>query len=82
MSGPGLPKHRAVLAAVNTEPPLAVALRASVDLRCARRTARVRPGRRNAVQPNKETSPQTWHEHFAELDAHNFSSGATSTTAC
>ncbi|MGC1586351.1 MAG: TrbI/VirB10 family protein [Rhodomicrobium sp.] len=48
---------------------------ASVDPRCARRFARFRPGRRNAVQPNKETFPQLWLRHFAELDAHNWHGG-------
>ena len=72
MSGPGLPKDGAVLAAVNIAsrrlwrwPP------ANVDRRCARRLMEIRPGRRNAVQPNKETSLQPWLRHFAELDAHN-----------
>ena len=33
--------------------------------------AEIMPGRRNAAQPNKETSLQLWPHHFAELDAHN-----------
>ena len=55
MSGPAS-KDGAVLAAVNT-----AARRvprwpaASVDRPCARRLTEVRPGRRNAVQPNRET---------------------------
>ena len=54
---PGFINHGAVLAAVNT------ASRrlwrwpaASVDRHCARRPPELRPGRRNAVQPNRETS--------------------------
>ena len=53
---PGLFNDGSVLAAVNTAsrrlwrwPP------ASVDRHCARRLPDLRPGRRNAVQPNKET---------------------------
>jgi hypothetical protein len=34
-------------------------LAAILDRRCARRMTVLRPGRRNAAQPNRETSPQT-----------------------
>jgi hypothetical protein len=67
-----LPNDRTALATVN-----AASRRhsrwpsASVDRPCARRFARFRPGRRNAAQPNQETSLQLWLNHFAELDAHN-----------
>ncbi len=47
----------AVLAAVNAAFRAACGggLAASVDRRCARRHSEVKPGRRNAVQPDKET---------------------------
>ncbi len=54
---PGFINDGAVLAAVNTTSrrvPRWPA--ASVDRHCARRLPELRPGRRNAVQPNRETS--------------------------
>jgi len=69
MSGrPGVPHDRAVLTALNAASRhLQRWPSASVDRLCARRIAKVRPGRRNAVQRNKETSLQFWPNHFVEL---------------
>ena len=56
LNAPGLFEDRAVLATVNTEPPAAVALRASVDRRCARRLTEIAGrGEGTAPQPNKGT---------------------------
>jgi hypothetical protein len=72
MSGPGLPKHRAVLAAVNT-----ATRRYRGGLRpvltAAARGAHPKLGRggKTPPKPNRKTSQQKWPDHFAELDAHN-----------
>ena len=54
---PGFINDGAVLAAVNAAFRAACGggLTASVDRRCARRLPKLRPGRRNAAQPDKET---------------------------
>jgi hypothetical protein len=60
MSGPVMLNSGAVLAAVNTAFRAARGggLAASVDRHGARRFLGVRPGRRNAAKPNKETAQQ------------------------
>lgn len=40
------------------------------DRRRARRQEKFRPGRGNAVQPNKETSFRIRQDAFADIDAH------------
>ena len=54
---PGFINDGAVLAAINAAFRAACGggLTASVDRRCARRLPKLRPGRRNAAQPDKET---------------------------
>jgi len=54
---PGFINDGAVLAAINAAFRAAYGggLTASVDRRCARRLPKLRPGRRNAAQPDKET---------------------------
>jgi hypothetical protein len=58
MSGPVLPNPSTVLRPVKAACRAASGggLAASLDRPCARRLSEVRPGRRNAAKPNRETA--------------------------
>jgi hypothetical protein len=72
MSGPGLPEHRAVLAAVNT-----ASRRYRGGLRpvltAAARAAPPQSGRDGKTPPSRTEKHHSkkWPDQFAELDAHN-----------